>query len=70
MRALWEKEKMLITSIFLRFPQCFLLYLKQKSFTRLSTPLYKKPFEDIVGKGENADSQRISPFPANVFFSI
>ena len=69
MRALWEREKMLITSIFLRFPR-FLLYLKQKSFTRLSTPLYKKPFEDIVGKGENADSQRISPFPTNVFFSI
>ena len=29
-KTLWEKEKMLVTSIFLLFPQCFLPNMRQK----------------------------------------
>ena len=31
--------------------------------SRLLTTLYKKPFEDIVGKGENAGNQHFLLFP-------
>ena len=33
------------------------------SQSRLATTLYKKPFEDIVGKGENTGNQHFLLFP-------
>ena len=41
-----------------KFPFRFLIFTKQ---SQLLTTLLKKPFENILGKGENAGNQHFSP---------
>ena len=68
LKTLWEKEKLLITSNFSFssnvFKRCLLLtrqteYVWSKGLTTLE----KKPFENIVGKGEYAGNKHFLLFP-------
>ena len=70
---MWEKEEMLISMMFTEgflyrvlkvLTVCLTLY---HTMTNFDAP-EKKPFENIVGKGENAGNQHFSTFPT--IFSI
>ena len=68
-----KKGKMAQNEQFHLSPQCFLCYgyLEILSLfttqSQLLTALKKKPFENIVGKEENAGNQHFLPFP-HVFY--
>ena len=50
------------------FLQCFLWHYPFTTQSRLLTNLKKKPFENIVGRGENAGNTIFSPIPEYDFY--
>ena len=68
LKTLWEKEKLLVTSNFSFSHSVFrrLVLQTRKNqglFGKGLTTLKKEPFENIVGKGENAGNQYFLLFP-------
>ena len=66
-KTLWEKEKLLVTSNFSFSHSVFKRLILQTHknqglFGKGLTNLYRTPFENIVGKAENADKQHFLLF--------